>query len=239
MWNTKYELIAPPAEWVLRSVDSKILPAGTRSVKFYLEGGHQSGTGSKTAFDNLEAEIIDNDGQTGAYAFYENRIYECTTAGTTAGSSPVFNTAIDATTADGTVVWTARDSFTRHAVVASVTNNSVFALTITPSAAGSVDDWFNGGQVVFETGLNVGRSMEVRDWDHASSTITLFLDMQDNVQVGDKLYVIPGCNRTRADCRDKFRIPNSTKLANGNVKEFDGEPDVPGPDAILTYPDAT
>lgn len=35
-------------------------------------------------------------------------VYQCTTAGTSGGSAPAFNTAIGDTTTDGTVVWTSR-----------------------------------------------------------------------------------------------------------------------------------
>lgn len=238
LWNTGYEMIRPSAVWVLRGADSVSLPAGTRSLRFYLEAGNQLGTGSKAAFDNLVAEIVDNDGQTGSYAFYENRIYECTSAGVTSAVEPSFDTAVGNTTADGGVTWTARESFTRSASVLTAPSNSVFTLSITPSAAGSVDDWFNGGEAIFETGANAGLPMEVRDYVHSTKQVTLFLPMPNQVAVGDKLRLVPGCNRTRAHCRDKFRIPGGVKLANGNMKEYDGEPDVPGPDAILTYPDA-
>lgn len=39
-------------------------------------------------------------------------VYQCTTAGTSAGSAPSYNTTVGATTTDGTVVWTSRGAVT-------------------------------------------------------------------------------------------------------------------------------
>lgn len=39
-------------------------------------------------------------------------VYQCTTAGTSAGSAPTFNTTLGATTTDGTAVWTSRGAVT-------------------------------------------------------------------------------------------------------------------------------
>lgn len=239
LWNTGYEVISPGGAWVIRSIDSVVMPVGTRALRFYVAAGSQTNLTSKAVFDDLQAEIIDADSQTGIYQFYENVIYECTSAGVSAGASPVFDTTPGNTTADGTVTWTAREAFTRSAVVSSVTDNSDFVVTMTTSAAGSVDDYFNGGEVVWESGNNIDLPMEVRDYTHGSKRLNLFLAMPNNIQVGDRLRVTPGCNRTRSNCRDKFRIAGSLNLANGNMKEYDGEPDVPGPDAVLTYPGAT
>lgn len=239
LWNTKYERVFPTQQWVRRQVDSAVMPAGARSLRVYVEAGSQAGTGSTAAFDDLRLEIVDNDGQTGAYAFFENKIYECTTTGVTASAQPVYDETVGNTTADGTAVFTARDSFSRHGVVSVVTDNANFRLTMTPSTPASVDDYYNGGAIYFETGANAGQVMEIRDWTHSTRAVKTFLALPEIIAVGDKVRIIPGCNRTREDCRDKFRIPSSLNLSNGNVKAYDGEPDLPGPDAILTYADAT
>ncbi len=241
LWNTGYENISPPEQWVLRSADSVLLPIGTRRLRIFLDAASQGVSNSRAAFDDLGVEIIDNNGTTGVYAGFENRIYECVTAGETDAVAPTYDQAIDALTVDGTAEFEARDAFTRNASVVSVTTSSQFLASITPSSAGSVNDWFNGGQVIWETGQNAGLSMEVRDYVHSAGdkTVVLFLPMPNTINSGDKFRMVPGCNRTREDCRDKFRIANSVNLSLGNMKEYDGEPDVPGPDAVLTYPDAT
>lgn len=166
----------------------------------------------------------------------ENRIYECTTAGTSAVSLPTFNTTVGATTTDGTAVFTAREAWTRHAVVLNVIDNRIFDLTITESRA--VNDWFNQGFVRFETGNNANRRFEIKDWVSSSSRLTLFLPAPRTIQIGDRLAITPGCDRRRSTCAAKWQIAGSTNFANGNVINMRGEPDLPGKDAVLTYPDA-
>lgn len=177
-------------------------------------------------------------------AVFENRIYECTTAGTSAASAPTFNTTPGATTADGTAVWTAREAWTRHATVASVTNNRSFALMITESRA--VDGWFEDGVLSFESGLNNGAAEMVSSWTQSGSSLTLFRSLPFNVQVGDALKIYPGCNKILADpagsmvshCINKFQIAGSVFFANGNILNARGEPFIPGPDVLTNYPDS-
>jgi len=167
---------------------------------------------------------------------YANRIYECTTAGVSASSVPTFNTSDGAETTDGTVTWITREAWTRNAVVATVTDDRQFTVTITETRA--EDDWFNGGVLTFESGNNSGRSYEVKDWAQSPSSVSLFLKADKTVQVGDQLRIVPGCAKTRQHCRFKFDLAGTTYFANGNVVNFRGEPDLPGRDAVLAYPDA-
>lgn len=59
--------------------------------------------------------------------------------------------------------------------------------------------------------------------------IELYLPAQYTIQVGDQFYVLPGCNKRLATCRDKY----------DNVLNFVGEPFLPGRAAIVDYPDAS
>ena len=240
VWNSQYQILKTEETWTALSAADVQLPSGTVKLRYHVEAGSYDSIGiTNIGFDELVSEIVDNNAQTGAQEFYENRIYECTTAGTTGASdpSPQYDTTIDAASADGTAVFTAREAFMRHAVVASVASKRIFTLTIDTPAA-SADDYYNQGAVIWESGDNADRIMEVKDWDESSAQVTLFLEMPDTIQVGDKLKIFPGCNKTRAHCRDKFTIPNSTNFANGNMKNYDGEPDLPGSDHMLIYPDA-
>lgn len=67
-------------------------------------------------------------------------------------------------------VFTARQAWTRHAIISFVQSRSVFGIQIDESRA--VDNWFNGGVVTFENAENEGYSIEVRDSDVASKAIS-------------------------------------------------------------------
>ena len=56
----------------------------------------------------------------------------------------------------------------------------------------------------------------------------LFLPMPSEVAVGDNYSLRPGCDKTFSTGKDRYN----------NVKNFRGEPNVPGSDQILSYPDA-
>lgn len=170
---------------------------------------------------------------------YEDRLYGVTTAGTTDASQPVYDIVVGNTTADGTAVLTAEEAWSRAFQVVSVTSaRRTFKVSeMTPNSGGPrggfPDDWLNGGAVTFETGLNIGRSVEVRDFvaDDGMTIeqeIELFNDVPFDMQVGDRGRVFPGCDKTLTVCISKF----------DNVKNFVGEPYVPGEDVLGQYPDA-
>lgn len=167
---------------------------------------------------------------------YENRIYECTTAGTTDSTEPTFSITDGATTTDGTVTWTTRQSWTRNGAVQSVTDNRIFQVIVDETRA--VDDWFNLGTLTFNTGPNAGTVLEIKDWDQSSQLVTLFLGAPFTPTSGESVTLVPGCDKLRETCVSKFALSGTTNFANGNVFNFRGEPDLPGRDAVLTYPDA-
>jgi hypothetical protein len=167
---------------------------------------------------------------------YGNLIYECTVAGTTDSTQPSYDTTPGNTTVDGTATFKAYQAWTRHGSITSVTDRRVMVLNVTESRA--VDDWFNGGILRFESGPNAGISMEVKDWDQSSNTVTLFLPMPFTPGVGNVFTISPGCLRTRTICKEKFAMAGSQNFANGNVINMRAEPDLPGRDFVLTYPDA-
>ncbi len=123
-------------------------------------------------------------------------------------------------------IFTAEDSWSRQAVIATVIDQASFTLTITEARA--VNDWFNGGGFIFETGNNAGFAIEIRDWVQASSTVTIFLPAPFTVNVGDKVRLYPGCDKRSETCNARF----------ANILNFRGEPFVPGQDEIANYPDA-
>jgi uncharacterized phage protein (TIGR02218 family) len=106
--------------------------------------------------------------------------------------------------------------------VDSVTSQRQFAC----AALVEADDYWNGGLVTFTSGLNIGLSMEVKDFANTGGVITLQQPMPYAVAVSDTFDIRPGCDKSLATCRDVY----------DNVINFRGEPNVPGIDAITAGP---
>lgn len=165
------------------------------------------------------------DGDPGLPENYHNVIFDCTTAGTTASMAPTYDFTVGHTTTDGSAVFTAREAWTRSAVVASVTDRRIFSITVTE--ARDVDGWFKEGVVTWFTGNNAGRSMEVKNWTQSGTMVELFLDMGFDIQVGDKISINAGCDLSRPTCQNKFN----------NMLNRRAEDDIPGWHVLLDYPD--
>jgi uncharacterized phage protein (TIGR02218 family) len=177
---------------------------------------------------------------------YGDRIYECTTAGTSDPCIQIPDTTVTNTHAQGTAVFTANHSWMRFAEVTAVdgaeprrkftvteltpVSGQAVGTNRLPSALGFPNDWMNGGGCFFELGDNAGRVLEVRDFTEGagSQVIELISDLPFDVVIGDKLRVFPGCDKTNAICISKFN----------SGPTFVGEPYVPGEDILGQYPDA-
>ncbi len=156
------------------------------------------------------------------------------------------DTTISNTHSQGSAVLTANHSWMRFAEVTAVDGSdprrifTVTELTPTsgqavgsnslPSTLGFPNDWFNGGAAHFESGVNAGRGMEVRDFTEGAGTqvVELFSDMPFDIEVGDKLRIFAGCDKTETTCITKFANPKNT------VAEWF----VPGEDTLGQYPNA-
>jgi hypothetical protein len=181
----------------------------------------------ETAYEAGDFVRVPTDGDGSLAEHYEDRIYECVTAGTTAEEQPEYDTTIGNDTEDGTAEFRAHDAFTRAAAVAAVENDR--ELDVDASLDAYDDDRFNEGLLVWETGANAGVAYEVKDWTAATRRIEMWSAARLPIEVGDKFRVSPGCHkRVIEDCRDRFRIEGSLRYAHGNVKNFRGEPYVPG-----------
>lgn len=87
-----------------------------------------------------------------------------------------------------------------------------------PGAVGT----FDGGKITFTSGLNTGRSMEIKGY--VPGLLILALPMPYPVAVGDTYSLIPGCGkRVVEDCYTRY----------SNVVNFRGEPWRPGMDELL------
>lgn len=108
-------------------------------------------------------------------------------------------------------------SFTSAGMVDTVTSRQVFISNALTQAAG----YFSGGEVVWLTGANAGRRMEIKEF--ANKQITLVLPMPNNIAISDTFNAIAGCDKTFNTCFTKF----------ANAVNFRGEPHVPGTDKML------
>lgn len=112
-------------------------------------------------------------------------------------------------------------SFTVATTVSAVASNQVF----TGTGLAQADDYFGAGELIWTGGDNIGLKAMVKQF--ASGVITLLLPAYYTVQVGDAFTIIAGCRkRLTEDCKTKFN----------NVLNFQGEPHLPGIDALTKPP---
>jgi hypothetical protein len=98
------------------------------------------------------------------------------------------------------------------------------ALDIENFASGYLDN----GTLTWITGQNAGTSHEIKTYAGSGSIVVLWLGLNYPTQAGDTFYYMPGCDKRRDTCVTKFN----------NILNFRGEPDIPGLDAALAYPDS-
>lgn len=116
--------------------------------------------------------------------------------------------------------------FTFEAEVTAVTpgDRRVFTVDVVQADVAGVP-YFRYGRAIWLTGDNEDLDMEVED--NAAGVVTLQLPMPSDIQVGDTLALIAGYDGTREQARDKFNA----------VEAMDCEPDLPGLNKVLTYPE--
>lgn len=116
-------------------------------------------------------------------------------------------------------------AFNGSGIVAGATDARRFTVSGLEAFA---DGWFAGGRIVFASGANEGRAMDVKR--HARSaavtTIELWQAMSEAVAPGDAFAVTAGCDKQFSTCKAKF----------ANAVNFRGFPYMPGNDAVLSYP---
>lgn len=103
--------------------------------------------------------------------------------------------------------------------VTTVLSNGSFNDTARTESNG----YFTSGLLTWTSGLNSGRSMEVKKY--VVGQIDLFSFMPDNIQVGDSYSVYPGCDKSWDTCQNTFT----------NADNFRGFPHIPGQDEVLKF----
>lgn len=131
---------------------------------------------------------------------YANVVYECTTAGTTAGSAPAYNNTPGATTNDGSAVFTARDAYVRDAVVNAILTTNTIELAALPDPR-AVDGWYTLGTLIIRSGTYAGIAMPISNWVAAGNQVFFFFDNINAFLVGgEDVEIMVGCDKTEAAC---------------------------------------
>lgn len=107
--------------------------------------------------------------------------------------------------------------------IATVTDRTEFTIT----AATFPAQGFVNGKIRFTSGANAGRAMEIIGYDNATKKVTLFEALPYLPVIGDGVVIASGCDKRRVTCK-----------SYNNVINMRGEPDVPGNDEFMQYPDA-
>lgn len=109
-------------------------------------------------------------------------------------------------------------TWTDALTVTAVTDRRTFTATGTARAA----DWYTEGIATWVTGANAGLKAKIKAYS-AAQVFELLTSQQHDIAVGDTLTALAGCRKRLAeDCLAKF----------ANVVNFQGEPHLPGLDAL-------
>jgi len=105
--------------------------------------------------------------------------------------------------------------------VTEVTNRKSFIDENVPSYA---DDVFTSGKLTWNgSGDNANREIEVKTFDPDTGAFELYEAMPNDIEIGDEFTVTFGCDKDIETCKSRFN----------NVKNFRGEPFVPGWDRLM------
>lgn len=108
--------------------------------------------------------------------------------------------------------------------VAGIVRDRAFTVT---GLGAFASGWFTNGVLTWTSGANDGRQAEVMI--HLVEVDAVSLSLLEapvrGIEVGDGFTIVAGCDKTAADCRDKF----------SNIANFRGFPHIPGQDAVLRY----
>jgi uncharacterized phage protein (TIGR02218 family) len=114
--------------------------------------------------------------------------------------------------------------------VSAVTDNRVFTATHTGSPSTWAADYHTYGRLLWLTGANTGRGMEIRE-NTAGGIFTLQLGMKRAIAIGDTFKAYPGCNKLKKTAPGVYGGDCVVKFANAvNFRGFD---EIPGIDKII------
>jgi len=152
------------------------------------------------------------------------RHFKCTTAGTTGGTEPAWDTVIGNTTADGGAVWTTIQALTLTGTVDNTSSRKLF----TDASFVEANEFWENGKLTWTSGNNINFSREIKVSD-SFGNFEMYESMDFDIQIGDTFTVEAGCQKFLAvDCNTKF----------DNTHNFQGFPFIPGLDLLNQYPNA-
>ncbi|MCG3266399.1 DUF2163 domain-containing protein [Yoonia sp. I 8.24] len=116
-------------------------------------------------------------------------------------------------------------TFTTDVVLAGDTGGQVFTLSDVPAFN---DRWFEQGQLIVLSGAAESLRGVIKSDAVIGDLreITLWESIKAPIVAGDSLRLIAGCDRRAETCREKF----------SNFVNFQGFPDIPGSDWLLSVP---
>lgn len=215
------------AEDVWFRIDSPqlVIPADTVILKVSITATKKKDHVYGAGFDLVNAAINYPEGDFGSADQFGGVAFQAKTTGRSGDVEPAFSNAIGALTQDGTITWETIPAFQNAGVIVRgpASDNRSFV----PENLTNPTGWFDGGLCTWETGLNAGKTQEIKRW--AGGRITLFQRPYYPIRPGDKCVLRPGCDRRRVTCKEKFN----------NMLNFRGEPDVPGNDEYYKTPNST
>lgn len=101
----------------------------------------------------------------------------------------------------------------------------------TVSGGSLASPYFVRGTIKFLSGAN--EELEEEIISHVGGALTLFLPMIEEVQIGDEIEIVKGCDRRWQTC---VTFVNPDNPSGTNIENFNGEPFLPGKDKVYTYP---
>lgn len=99
----------------------------------------------------------------------------------------------------------------------------------TAGGLGAFDSgFFTAGKIIWTSGANAARAMEIKSHAVVGSSVTLELwqAMSEAVAAGDAFTISAGCDKSFETCKARF----------SNGANFRGFPYMPGNDAVVSYP---
>jgi hypothetical protein len=189
-------------------------PAGTRKVRYKLEGRTPAGTSvGGIAFDTVSAYLMN--------ASIE--AVEDAETSTLAASIPAALAAlpIGSYAFDGNAIVQARAHVFGVSTISTLVSQKEFeATTISMTAEQAYS-----GRIVWLSGANAGRVSFIRSWNDTSKRMVLYEPLADTPVLGDKFIFAQGCSKTITDCATRF----------DNATNFRGEPYLPGTAKVIEF----